>query len=84
MAFCIYVLGVIVESRLQHSVHNIISNVMQRIPLIGYIYDMAKRLIAIVERKDDGTFQRHAAGLVLLRRRRRRGGAGTAAVAPRR
>jgi uncharacterized membrane protein len=54
VAFLIYVLGVIVESRLQHSVHNIIGNVMQRIPLIGYIYDMAKRLIAIVERKDDG------------------------------
>jgi uncharacterized membrane protein len=53
----IYVLGVIVESRLESSVHNIIGNVMQRIPLIGYIYDMAKRLIAIVERKDDGTFK---------------------------
>jgi uncharacterized membrane protein len=57
VSFCIYVLGVIVESRLQHSVHNIIGGVMQRIPLIGYIYDMAKRLIAIVERRDDGTFR---------------------------
>ena len=56
VSLCIYVLGLIVQSRLQHSVHNIIGNVMQRIPLIGYIYDMAKRLIAIVERKDDGTF----------------------------
>jgi uncharacterized membrane protein len=56
VSFCIYVLGLIVQSRLEHSVHNIIGNVMQRIPLIGYIYDMAKRLIAIVERKDDGTF----------------------------
>jgi uncharacterized membrane protein len=57
VALFIYVLGVIVESRLEHSVHNIIGNVMQRIPLIGYIYDLAKRLIAIVERKDDGTFK---------------------------
>jgi uncharacterized membrane protein len=57
VAFFIYVLGVITESRLQHSVHNIIGNVMQRIPLIGYIYDMAKRLIAIIERKDDGGFK---------------------------
>ena len=57
VAFFIYVLGVMVESRLEHSVHNIIGNVMQRIPLIGYIYDMAKRLIAIVERKDDGGFK---------------------------
>ncbi len=57
VAFCIYVLGVVVESRLQHSVHNFIGSVMQRIPLIGYVYDMAKRLIAIVERKDDGTFR---------------------------
>jgi uncharacterized membrane protein len=57
VAFLIYVLGVIIESRLEHSVHNVISNVMQRIPLIGYIYDMAKRLIAIVERRDDGDFK---------------------------
>ena len=57
VALLIYVLGVIIESRLQHSVHNVISNVMQRIPLIGYIYDMAKRLIAIVERRDDGDFK---------------------------
>ncbi|MPZ37054.1 MAG: DUF502 domain-containing protein [Rhizobiales bacterium] len=56
VALCIYVLGLIIESRLEHSVHNIIGNVMQRIPLIGYIYDLARRLIAIVERKDDGTF----------------------------
>jgi uncharacterized membrane protein len=54
VAFCIYLLGLIFESRVQHSVHNIIGNVMQRIPLIGYVYDMAKRLIAIVERRDDG------------------------------
>jgi uncharacterized membrane protein len=57
VAVFIYVLGVIVESRLESSVHTIIGNVMQRIPLIGYIYDMAKRLIAIVERKDDGGFK---------------------------
>jgi uncharacterized membrane protein len=57
VAFCIYLLGLIAQSRLEHSVHNIIGNVMQRIPLIGYIYDLAKRLIAIVERRDDGTFR---------------------------
>jgi uncharacterized membrane protein len=57
VAFCIYVLGLIVQSRLQSSVDSFIGNVMQRIPLIGYIYDMAKRLIAIVERKDDGNFK---------------------------
>lgn len=57
VAFFIYLLGVIVESRLEHSVHNIIGNVMQRIPLIGYVYDLARRLIAIVERRDDGTFR---------------------------
>jgi uncharacterized membrane protein len=55
--FLVYVLGVMAESRLEHSIHNAIGNVMQRIPLIGYIYDMAKRLIAIVERRDDGDFK---------------------------
>jgi len=57
VAFCIYLLGVIAESRVQHSLHNFIGYVMQRIPLIGYVYDMAKRLIAIIERKDDGNFK---------------------------
>jgi uncharacterized membrane protein len=57
VVICIWLLGLIVESRLEHSVHNIIGNVMQRIPLIGYIYDMAKRLTAIIERKDSGEFQ---------------------------
>jgi uncharacterized membrane protein len=54
VALCIYVLGVIVQSRLEQSVHDFIGKVMQRIPLIGYIYEMAKRLIAIIERKDEG------------------------------
>jgi uncharacterized membrane protein len=54
VALFIYVLGVIVESRLEHSVHRVISTVMQRIPLIGYIYDLAKRIIAVLDRKDDG------------------------------
>jgi uncharacterized membrane protein len=54
VSLCIYVLGMIVQSRLEQSVHDFIGNVMQRIPLIGYIYDMAKRLIAIIERKDEG------------------------------
>ena len=57
VAFLIYVLGVIVESRVEYGVQNIIGKVMQRIPLIGYVYDMAQRLIAIVERKDDGGFK---------------------------
>jgi uncharacterized membrane protein len=54
VALCIYVLGMIVQTRLEQTVHDIIGNVMQRIPLIGYIYDMAKRLIAIIDRKDEG------------------------------
>ena len=57
VAFCIYVLGVIVESRLQHGFHRIVGTVMQRIPLIGNVYDLIKRLIAIIDRKDDGTFK---------------------------
>ncbi len=57
VAFCIYVLGVIVESRLQTGFHRIVETVMQRIPLIGHVYDMIKRLIAMLERRDDGTFK---------------------------
>ena len=57
VAFCIYVLGVIVESRLQTGFHRVVETVMQRIPLIGTIYDLIKRLIAMLERRDDGTFK---------------------------
>src|SRR6476659_9508325 len=57
VTFLVYVLGVMAESHLQHSFHSVVGKVMQRIPLIGYIYEMAKRLIAIIERKDDGDFK---------------------------
>lgn len=57
VAFCIYVLGVIVESRLQTGFHRAVETVMQRIPLIGTVYDLIKRLIAMLERRDDGTFK---------------------------
>jgi uncharacterized membrane protein len=57
VAFCIYVLGVIVESRLQTGFHRVVGTVMQRIPLIGTVYDLIKRLIAMLERRDDGTFK---------------------------
>ena len=57
VAFGIYVLGVIVESRLQTGFHRVVGTVMQRIPLIGTVYDLIKRLIAMLERRDDGTFK---------------------------
>jgi uncharacterized membrane protein len=49
---CIYILGLIVETRLQQKVSGIISGVMKRIPLIGNIYDLAKRFVALLDRKD--------------------------------
>jgi uncharacterized membrane protein len=49
---CIYVLGLVVETSLQHRVSGAISAAMQRIPLIGNIYDLAKRFVALLDRKD--------------------------------
>jgi uncharacterized membrane protein len=49
---CIYVLGLIVETRLQQKVTGVLSAVMKRIPLIGNIYDLAKRFVALLDRRD--------------------------------
>jgi uncharacterized membrane protein len=54
VALCIYLLGLVVESRLQHTVDRIINTVMLRIPVISNIYELSRRAISIVDRKEDG------------------------------
>jgi uncharacterized membrane protein len=49
----IYVLGVVVESRLESRVRHLIDSLMQRIPFVGNLYDVTKRFVAIMDRKDE-------------------------------
>ena len=48
----IYVLGLAVESRLESRIRSLIDALMQRIPLAGNLYDVSKRFVAIMDRKD--------------------------------
>ena len=48
----VYLLGLTVESRLEARVRQLIDSWMQRIPLVGTLYDVTKRFVAIVDRKN--------------------------------
>src|SRR5882762_1335530 len=48
----VYLLGLVVESRLESRVRNLIDSLMQRIPFVGNLYDVTKRFVAIVDRKN--------------------------------
>ena len=48
----IYLLGLGVESRLESRVRHLIDGLMQRIPFVGNLYDVTKRFVAIMDRRD--------------------------------
>ena len=48
----VYLLGLVVESRLESRVRRLIDSLMERIPLVSNLYDVTKRFVAIVDRKD--------------------------------
>src|SRR5437667_8809811 len=48
----VYLLGIAVESRLESRVRHLIDSLMQRIPFVGNLYDVTKRFVAIVDRKN--------------------------------
>ena len=48
----IYLLGLDVESRLESRVRHLIDSLMQRIPFVGNLYDVTKRFVAIMDRKN--------------------------------
>src|SRR5262245_33237876 len=49
----IYLLGLGVESRLESRVRHLIDSVMQRIPFVGNLYDVTKRFVAIMDRREE-------------------------------
>jgi uncharacterized membrane protein len=50
---CIFVLGLVVETRLWPWVQKGLDALMMRIPLISNVYDLSKRFVAIVDRGGD-------------------------------
>ena len=48
----IFLLGLLVESRLESRVRHLIDSLMQRIPFVNNLYDVTKRFVAIMDRKD--------------------------------
>jgi uncharacterized membrane protein len=48
----VYLLGLLVESRLESRVRRSIDLLVERIPLVSTLYDVTKRFIAIVDRKN--------------------------------
>jgi uncharacterized membrane protein len=51
----VYLLGLSVESSVQSRVRQLIDSLMERIPLVGNLYDVTKRFVSIVDRKkEDG------------------------------
>ena len=47
----IYFLGLLVETRLERHLSALIDWVMRRIPLVSNVYDLTKRFVALVDRK---------------------------------
>jgi uncharacterized membrane protein len=49
----VYLLGLAVESRLESRIRSLIDSLMQRIPFVGNLYDVTKRFVAVMDRRDE-------------------------------
>src|SRR5712671_7227023 len=70
----IYLLGLLVESRLESRVRHLIDSLMQRIPFVGNLYDVSKRFVAIMDRKDQDGLKSMSPVWCFFWRRRGSGG----------
>ena len=52
VAILIYALGVMVESSVAPRLYGGLDTMMQRIPLVGMVYDLSKRFVGMLDRKD--------------------------------
>ncbi len=53
----IYLLGLVVETRVRQRVGGLLDRLLRRVPLVGNVYDLSKRFVAIVDRKDGDSLQ---------------------------
>jgi len=49
----IFLLGLVVQTRLRHAVHALTDGVVQRIPVVRSVYDMAKKLTEMFGQRDE-------------------------------
>jgi uncharacterized membrane protein len=54
---CIFLLGLVVETRLWPWVQNGLDALMMRIPIVSNVYDLSKRFVSLVDRGDQGDLQ---------------------------
>lgn len=50
----VYILGLIVESRMRSRFSAMVDSIVQRIPLVRNIYELTKRFVDVVDQKDRG------------------------------
>lgn len=48
----IFLLGIVVRTRLRHVIESVLENVVQRIPVVRGVYDTARRLVDLVGQRD--------------------------------
>src|SRR5262252_542891 len=53
----IYILGLVVETNVRLRLGHLVDTLLHRIPLVGNIYDLAKKVVAIVDRKEGDGLQ---------------------------
>ena len=53
----IYILGLVVETNVRLRIGHLVDTLLHRIPLVSNIYDLAKKVVAIVDRKDGDGLQ---------------------------
>ena len=52
----IYLLGAVVEANLLPRIPRLVDGMIERIPVIGNVYDLSKRFVGLLERKNDNEF----------------------------
>jgi uncharacterized membrane protein len=57
VAACVYLLGLVVQTRLNEGLRLLTDAVMYRIPLVSSVYDITKRFVALVDRGESDALE---------------------------
>lgn len=52
LLLCIFVLGLLVQTRLRGALHRTMDGVMQRIPVVRHVYDIVRKLVDLLSQRD--------------------------------
>jgi uncharacterized membrane protein len=53
---CVYLLGAVVQANFLPRIPRLVDAMIQRIPVIGNVYDLSKRFVGLLERKNNNEF----------------------------